>query len=130
MPLFEHNGIRLFYETHGRPDADPVLLLHGLGASRAMWWLQIEAWQSRYFLVLPDLPGHGDSPPLRSPITIAEMVDQVAALVRHLNVAPAHVVGLSMGGLVAQELVFMPARLPDACSPSQNKPICVPRPRR
>ncbi|RME09213.1 MAG: alpha/beta fold hydrolase [Ardenticatenia bacterium] len=106
MPLFEQNGIRLFYEVHGNPEAEPVLLLHGLGASREMWRLQVEAWRSRYFLIVPDLPGHGDSPPLRAPITIAEMADQVAALVRHLGVGPVHVVGLSMGGMVAQEFAL------------------------
>ncbi len=106
MPLWEQNGIRLLYETYGAPEAEPVLLLHGLGASREMWRLQVDAWQSRYFLIVPDLPGHGDSPPLQAPISIAEMADQVAALVRHLNVASLHVVGLSMGGLVAQELVL------------------------
>lgn len=79
---------------------EPILFLHGLGASRWMWWQQ-EAAFSDYPLILPDLPGHGKS--ISIPwISLADTTDLIAHEV--IKNRKVHVVGISLGGHVALEL--------------------------
>ena len=51
-----------------------------------------------------DLPGHGATPPPQARCTVEDLGDQLADLIRTADVGPAHVVGVSLGGLVAQAL--------------------------
>ncbi|PWJ54331.1 Pimeloyl-ACP methyl ester carboxylesterase [Quadrisphaera granulorum] len=87
-------------EVHGNgPD---ILLLHGVGLDRRMWdrvWPEL-ARTHRVHLV--DLPGHGGSGPVRRGSTLADIAQRVADAMP----APGHVVGFSLGGLVAQELAL------------------------
>ena len=110
------NGVRAFVSTGGR-DFDPslpsVVLIHGAGFDHSTW-----ALHSRYFahhgfsMLAPDLPGHGRSagPALR---TIAEMADWIAALLAATGATKAHLIGHSMGSLIALEAA---ARHPDKVS--------------
>ena len=94
----------LYYELTG--DGPPLLFLHGLGSSSADWGLQVPAFAARYRVVTADLRGHGRSQDGGAAYTIAQMADDVAALLTRLNLPPAHVVGLSLGGCAAQMLAL------------------------
>src|SRR5690349_13886702 len=96
--------LRLYYETHG--SGPPLVLLHGLGSSADDWLLQVPVLSQRYFTVAVDLRGHGRSRRAgdRGSFTIAQMADDVAALLEQLGQPPALVMGLSLGGCVAQAL--------------------------
>ena len=100
MPLASVNGYALHYEVAGA--GSPVLFLHGLGSSAGDWALQAPAFAVRHRVITLDLRGHGQSR-FRGRLTIPEMADDVAVLLRQLG-GPAHVVGLSMGGCAALAL--------------------------
>lgn len=87
-------------------DGEAVLLLHGLGGSWRDWAPQVESLRDRYRVVAVDHRGHGRSPGTAGPYSTGLFAADAAALCRNLGVDRAHVVGLSMGGLVAQSLAF------------------------
>ena len=84
----------------------PVLLLHGLGSCAADWTPQQPVLAPRYRVVAVDLPGHGATPLPRGRLTIERMAEAVAARTGDLALAPAHVVGLSLGACVALRLAL------------------------
>ncbi len=97
-------GLRLHYRLEGSGPA--VLLLHGLGSCGEDWVLQFPALTARYTVLAPDLRGHGQSARPRGTYTIDRMADDIAGLLTALNIESTHVVGLSLGGLVAQALAL------------------------
>ncbi|MFD2757442.1 alpha/beta fold hydrolase [Gulosibacter faecalis] len=87
----------------------PVVLLHGVGLNRSMWdsvRVRLAADGIEPAIAL-DLPGHGAEPPLVGPATLAELADDVR---RRLPDGPVHLVGFSLGALIAQQLA---ATVPD-----------------
>ena len=112
MPLVGLGDVTLHYEVAGHADGAPVVLLHGLGSSGADWALQLPALGARHRVLVPDLRGHGRSSRPRGRLIVAAMARDVAALLTVLEAPPAHVVGLSFGGCVAQALALdEPARV-------------------
>jgi pimeloyl-ACP methyl ester carboxylesterase len=110
MPYAVINKIRMHYEVAGH--GDPVLLISGLSAPAANWVLQVRALEERYQVITFDNRGVGETDlPPEQVYTTAQMADDAAALLRHLRVKRAHVVGASMGGTVAQELALRQPRL-------------------
>ncbi|WP_203339520.1 alpha/beta fold hydrolase [Planococcus beijingensis] len=88
-----------FSETEANEN-EPILFIHGIGASRWMWWQQEKAF-SDYPIILVDLPGHGKS--VSTPwISLMGTTDLIAKDV--LKNRAAHVVGISLGGHIALEL--------------------------
>ena len=81
-----------------------VLFLHGLGATRTSWDAQLAALADTHRCVAWDLPGYGASPPLAN-LTLEAAADSAAALIDDLG-GSAHVVGLSMGGMIALHLAL------------------------
>ncbi|MEO8034975.1 MAG: alpha/beta hydrolase [Acidobacteriota bacterium] len=105
MPTFSHDQAELFYEERGR--GEPLLLLHGLGSSTLDWAPQLEAFAPHYRVIAVDARGSGRSRDLRNaagPFSVKQFAADDAALLRHLGATPAHVVGLSMGGMIAFQL--------------------------
>lgn len=89
-----------------------VVLLHGLGGDAAFWEPEIAAWSDRVRLIAIDLRGSGGTPSTGDGLTIADLADDVRAVLDDAGVESAHVVGFSLGGLVAQEFALRhPARL-------------------
>jgi pimeloyl-ACP methyl ester carboxylesterase len=104
MPSFALPGLDLHYEVRG--DGRPLLLIAGL-ASDSMSWLTV--WNDlsgRRRAIAPDNRGAGRTRPQDGPVSVDEMADDCAALLRHLRAGQASVVGHSMGGLVAQRLAL------------------------
>jgi pimeloyl-ACP methyl ester carboxylesterase len=111
MPMTERAGVALHYQAHGA-SGDPVLLLMGLGLDARAWQLQLPAFTARHRVIAVDNRGVGRSGRPPGPYSIAEMADDAAAALEHAGIARAHVVGVSMGGMIAQELALRhPARV-------------------
>ncbi len=95
---------RFYYEIHG--DGDPLVLIHGLGSSTRDWELQLPAF-SKYFKVISlDLRGHGRSAKSAGPYSMAMFADDTARLIKELDAGPAHILGISLGGMVAFQLAL------------------------
>jgi pimeloyl-ACP methyl ester carboxylesterase len=103
METVSRDGVRLAYERDGRADAETVVLVEGLGYGRWMWNWQREALAEEYDLLLPDNRGTGDSDAPEGPYTVPELAADLDAVLEDAGVDSAHVVGASMGGMVAQQ---------------------------
>ncbi|HTU01609.1 MAG TPA: alpha/beta fold hydrolase [Candidatus Sulfotelmatobacter sp.] len=104
MPYATVNGARLYYELEGK--GRTVLLLHAVGTDLTCWDAQVPALAPRFQVLRVDLRGHGRSETSPPPYTLQGFAADVHALLGQLRLAPAHVVGLSMGGMVAQVLAL------------------------
>lgn len=106
MPTLVHEGLRLHYALReGPPDGGgPVLLIHGLGSSTEDWQFQIEALAELRPVAAIDLPGFGQSQGFHSWPRIADYADAARALCADLWRRPAHIIGLSLGGVVGLHL--------------------------
>jgi len=112
MATFQHNGRTLYYLERGH--GEPLLLIHGLGSSGADWALQVPALEGQFRVIIPDLPGSGNSAAPRGGYSIAAFAAALWALLDHLGTSRANIVGFSMGGAVGIEMAL-------------NRPECVPR---
>lgn len=104
MPYIYVNNIRLRYESWG--DGPPVVMLHGLGSSADDWVFQLPDLGRHFQCIVPDLRGHGRSDKPDEPYTMALLASDVAGLITALGRGHVHVVGLSLGGMVAQQLAI------------------------
>lgn len=104
MPTLTVNAAQIFYEESGA--GQPLVLLHGLGSSQVDWLYQIPAFQPHFRVIAPNLRGHPPSSCLRGPTTIETLAADIAHLLTALSVERAHVLGLSLGGAVAQVLAI------------------------
>jgi pimeloyl-ACP methyl ester carboxylesterase len=96
--------VDLYYEEHGR--GFPCLMIMGLAADSTAWALQVPDFAKQFRTVVFDNRGVGRSAKPPGPYTIHGMADDAAGLLDRLDIARAHVVGVSMGGMIAQELVL------------------------
>ncbi len=107
MPAIDlSDTLCLHYEEANPTGSPPVLLLHGLGSAGGDWMLQFgPLTDAGYRALAPDLRGFGRSsaPP---EVTIQAMAEDMALFLEQMTAAPAHVVGISMGGAVAQQLAL------------------------
>jgi pimeloyl-ACP methyl ester carboxylesterase len=118
----------LHYEQRGR--GEPVVLLHGLGSSSEDWEPQLASLASRYRVIAVDMRGSGRSRDLvrpSGPFSVSVFAADVAAVLDHLDAAPAHVVGLSMGGMVAFQLALDHPRVVRTLTIINSGPALVPR---
>jgi pimeloyl-ACP methyl ester carboxylesterase len=110
MPIVSVNSSELYYEESG--EGYPLLLLHGLGSSGADWWFQTPAFAPHFRVILPNLRGHRQSSTLRGPISIYTLTADVAKLMETMEIPQAHMLGLSLGGAVAQLMaIHFPAKV-------------------
>jgi pimeloyl-ACP methyl ester carboxylesterase len=111
VPHTTVNGRELFHLRRGT--GEPLLLIQGMSGTHASWGEPLLSELERSFdLVAYDHRGIGRSAPHRDPFTIADLADDAAGLLDALGWDSAHVMGISMGGMVAQELALRrPARL-------------------
>jgi pimeloyl-ACP methyl ester carboxylesterase len=106
MPLAERDGAWLHWRSAGPADGEPVLMIMGLGGSSRMWWRLEPHLADRWWLLLIDNRGTGDSDPVSGPLTMAGMAADALAVLDAAGVDSAHVVGASLGGMVAQHLAL------------------------
>jgi pimeloyl-ACP methyl ester carboxylesterase len=105
MPTLTIDGTDIYYERRG--SGEPLLLIQGLGGNHLHWGDEfLSALEDTFELVLYDHRGAGRSGELEGELTIARLADDTVAVLDALEIESAHVVGISMGGMVAQELVL------------------------
>lgn len=102
MPRLQLDDVELYFESSGQ--GVPLLLIHGLGASTRDWKHQISRFSDRFRVLTIDLRGHGQSSKPPGPYSIAQFSRDIAALLRAVGASAAHVVGHSLGGMIAFEL--------------------------
>lgn len=87
----------------GRP---PILFIHAVSLDLTWWGDQFAAFGADHDLVAFDLPGHGSSPRLDGTFSFDALASVAAGVIASLGAGPAHVVGISVGGMVAQTLAL------------------------
>jgi 3-oxoadipate enol-lactonase len=95
---------RIAWERRG--EGAPVVLVHGLGYARWGWEPVADLLAERFEVVLLDNRGIGESEAPPGPYTVAEMADDVLRVMDEAGIGSAHVVGTSLGGMIAQELAL------------------------
>lgn len=98
------NGVRLHYELEGQGPA--LLLLHPVGLDLSWWQPQVEALRSEFQVLRLDFRGHGESAVAPPPYTLVGFANDVHEFLRAVKIRAVHAIGLSLGGMVAQELAL------------------------
>ncbi len=98
------NGTHLYYEIHGH--GPYLILIEGLGAATWLWEKQLPEFSQHFTTVMYDNRGSGlsDKPP--GPYSISLLADDLAALMEYLEISQAYILGVSMGGFIAQEFAL------------------------
>ena len=104
MPMIYLKGRQLFYEESGTGEA--VVFLGGLGGDHRAFSIPLRHFGMRYRALALDARDVGQSDRAGGPYTTAEMADDAAGWLDALAIPAAHVIGHSLGGLVAQELAL------------------------
>jgi 3-oxoadipate enol-lactonase len=96
------NGINIAYRLDGPANAPVVVLSNSLMSSLAMWDDTLPALSDKYRVLRYDTRGHGQTQVTPGPYSIASLAQDLISLLDALNIAKAHFVGLSMGGMICQ----------------------------
>jgi 3-oxoadipate enol-lactonase len=104
MPKAKVKDINLYYEVHG--SGYPLILIRGLASNADHWYFQVPAFSPYYSVVVFDNRGiaRSDIPDL--PFTISTMADDTVGLMDSLGIPRAHILGISMGGMIAQKIAL------------------------
>jgi pimeloyl-ACP methyl ester carboxylesterase len=120
------DGTVIAYDVFGRGDGEPVLLIQGLGTDSRGWALQRMAFGRRYRCFAPDNRGVGRSGKPPGPYDLSQMARDMIAVLDAEGVERAHVIGASMGGVIAQIIaVLHPERVRSlvlACTSCRHHP--------
>jgi len=110
LPEIIYNDLTIHWESHGKKE--PLLLISGVGGGTWTWEESIEAWSPHFRVIVFDNIGAGRSSMPNRSYAMTEMADHAAAVLDAAGVEQAGIVGLSMGGMIAQELVLRhPSRI-------------------
>ena len=104
MPFANVNDVKINFNIVG--SGKPLLFIAGLGVDNRTWTFQIPALQEYFKVIVFDNRGVGKSAGSVSTYTIKLMADDVAHLLKHLDINTAHIVGSSMGGMISQEFAI------------------------
>ena len=102
MPILEHNGISQHYEVSG--NGPPLLLIAGMMSDSASWAPLIPLLEPDFTVICPDNRTTGRTVPVNAPASVDLFSADCAALLDHLNLGPAHVMGHSLGGMIGMRL--------------------------
>lgn len=106
------NGLRVNWQLTGPEDAPVVVLSHSLGSSGIMWEWQVPMLVERFRVLRYDTRGHGGTDAPAGPYSLDELGDDAFGLLDALDIERVHWVGLSMGGMIGQNLALRrPGRL-------------------
>ncbi|MBI5583115.1 MAG: alpha/beta hydrolase [Deltaproteobacteria bacterium] len=101
-------GIRLAYYSHGQ--GQTLVLIRGYANAASMWYSQVPFLSRHFRVVTFDNRDTGNSDRVDGPYTIADLAEDTVSLLEFLNAGPVHLLGLSLGGMIAQEVTV---RRPD-----------------
>jgi len=105
MAMITANGIQIFHKQHGET-GDWLLLIAGLGGHSGSFAAQIPAFAEHFRVLRFDNRGAGRTDAPDETYSMRQMADDAAALLATLGIEKAHVLGVSMGGMIAQELAI------------------------
>ena len=94
----------LYWESAGQ--GEPVLLIMGLGMNATGWWRTVPVLAGRFRVIAFDNRGVGRSPKPPGPYTVEQLADDAAAVLDAAGEDAAHVYGISLGGMIAQEFAL------------------------
>ena len=110
------DGVEINLVRTGPRGGVPILFIHALGLDLSIWENQFEEFGRDNDVIAIDLPGHGLSGISDSPPTFVSMARIMAGLIAQLRIGPAHIVGISVGGMIAQTLaITSPALVRSLC---------------
>ena len=98
------NGINLYYERSG--SGPYLILIEGLGVSTWLWEKQVPEFSKHFTTIVYDNRGVGQSDKPARPYTIKMLADDLAGLMEALNIQKSHILGVSMGGFIAQDFAL------------------------
>ena len=98
---YRNGALKLAYAREGTGPV--VIFMHGIGGNRTNWAEQQAGLRNRYCTVAWDARGYGDSDDPDKPLKFSDFAGDLNALLDHLGIRSAHLVGLSMGGMIAQD---------------------------
>ncbi len=104
MPEAAINGTTIYYEEHGQ--GPPLVMIQGYMGDHSAWFNQVKAFNKYFRVITFDARGLGKSPVSRVPFTIPVQAGDVIGLVDFLKIDRAHIMGISLGGLVAQAIAI------------------------
>jgi len=104
MPKAYVNGINIDYKVQGQ--GEPLVLIMGYSGDKTGWIFQTRAFKRHFRLVTFDNRGVGKSDKPAGAYSIKMMADDTVGLMAHLGIERAHILGVSMGGMIAQELAI------------------------
>lgn len=102
----EIGDIKFCYEIHGAVDAYPLLLIHGFGVKKEVWMAQVGDLSQHYKVIRFDNRGAGKST-RPAGATMGIFADDTKKFLDYLQIEKAHVIGWSLGGMIAQNFVLM-----------------------
>ncbi len=105
MPEIVRDGIRIHYDVHGG-DGDPLLCIMGLGGASNWWFPQVEGLRATHRVITFDNRGVGRSDKPAGPYSMAAMAADALAVLDAAGCESAHVMGISMGGMIAQHVAL------------------------
>jgi 3-oxoadipate enol-lactonase len=112
MPIVDAGEVRLSYERSG--SGPPLLLIMGMSGTSRHWSEPfLDQLRRDFEVIVYDHRGVGESSRMEEPFTIARLADDAAGLLDALGLSSVHVLGISMGGMVAQELAIAHPELVD-----------------
>jgi 3-oxoadipate enol-lactonase len=108
MPYLEiAPKLKIHYADHNPNGQRNILLLHGLGATCDSWLLQAPALiEAGYHMIAPDARGFGKSSYPGGKVAISDFVSDLFALLSHLGISQTDIIGISMGGVLAQQFTL------------------------
>lgn len=104
MPMQKVNNIDLYYEEQGQ--GEPLVLISGYSADHTSWTHLVPAFSRKFRTIVLDNRGVGQTVAGEAPFTIEDMAADVAGLLEALGIEKAYVMGVSMGGRIAQALAL------------------------
>lgn len=104
MPRVELDGVSLYYEDEAT--GTPLVLLHGLGGSSRVWDQHVPALAKHHRVIRPDLRGFGRSARPPGPYSVEQYAADLLAVLRGAGVEWVHLLGISLGGVIAQRFAL------------------------
>lgn len=102
MPAITIRKFKMNYEAQGR--GFPLIFVHGLGGELRNWMFQTPEFSKKYRVFVPDLRGHGQSEAPKSNYTLDAFTEDIADFLKAQGISKCYYVGISMGGMIGQNL--------------------------
>jgi len=126
MPQVDVNGIKMAYQVDGKEGAPYVTFVTGIANDLTMWDAQVAELGKLYRILRYDLRGHGDSQATEGEYTMDLLVNDLLGLLTELNIQKTHLVGLGLGGAIAQAFAIAQSHRVNALVPCCCRAKMVP----